>query len=90
MTIEGGMIPLYRRVLIELDRLTLPHGEACVGFAPIVAATGLDRREVRQIVRHLARDGLADYHTPLWSDRGPAGAGYCITPAGRDAIGRAA
>lgn len=43
----------------------------------------MDVREVRRIVRCLARKGLAEYWRGLWSDDGPAGGGYCITPAGR-------
>jgi len=62
---------------------TLPHGEMCIPFAPIVRGLKLDRASVRRSVRVLARKGLAEYYRGLWTEDGePAGAGYCITPAG--------
>lgn len=53
------------------------------GFAPIVADTRLDRKQVRRACRSLARKGLAQFGSALWTEDGePAGSGYCITTAG--------
>lgn len=78
-----------RQCLAALANTTAPDGEMCVGFLPIQEATGLDRQTVRRIVRALARKGFAEYWRGLWNDEGPAGAGYCITPAGRRRWARA-
>ncbi len=79
--------PKHLKVLDALDLLTFPHGEMCVGFKPISRETGIqDLREVRRIVRHLARKGMAQFFKALITDEGDfAGAGYCITPAGQKA-----
>ena len=78
------MLADHRRVLYELGEYTMPDGEMCAGFTALVHATNMDRAKVRRIVRHLARQGFAEYHRGLWTEDGaPAGAGYCITAAGR-------
>lgn len=51
-------------------------------FIHIMDVTKLTRGEVRRAVRSLARKGLAEYRRGLWSDDGPAGAGYCCTKEG--------
>lgn len=79
----AALLPHHRRVLVELDHLTQPNGELCAYFRTIARGLEMDVREVRRIVRCLARKGLAEYWRGLWSDDGPAGGGYCITPAGR-------
>ncbi len=77
----------YRRVLAHFDALTDPEGEACVGFAPLVEATGIERGRLRRMVRHLARRGFAEFHFPLVThDMRFRGAGYCISHAGRDLL----
>lgn len=78
------MSPQQRKCLDALNTLTEPDGEVCAPFMPIISVTGLDRQVVRRCVRALARRGLAEFHSPLWTDDGqPAGAGYCITIRGR-------
>ncbi|KKM23554.1 hypothetical protein LCGC14_1614060 [marine sediment metagenome] len=80
------MIDGQKHCLNALHGLTYPH-EVCVPFIPIQDLTGYDRRTVRRHVRALARKGLAEYHRGLCDDEGkPAGAGYCITQAGIEAI----
>jgi DNA-binding Lrp family transcriptional regulator len=62
-------------------------GDHCLPFDPIQAATELNRKEVRQHVRTLADKGFARYCNGLMTEDGElAGAGYCITPAGRRAL----
>ena len=74
----------HRRVLVELDEHTQPDGELCCHFKPLARWCEMEIREVRRITRHLARKGLAEYHRALFTEDGYlAGAGYCITPAGR-------
>lgn len=64
------------------------EGFGFYSFAPIVKATGLDRRIVRLSCRRLTRKGLAEFCSGLWTDDGDlAGSGYACTKAGRDAIG---
>ena len=74
----------HRPVLEWLAIHTKPLGEMCVGFDPIVRSTGMTRREVRRIVRHLARKGLVEFHRGLVNeyDGEFAGSGYCISEVG--------
>lgn len=59
-----------------------------MSFGTIAADSGVDRRAIRRIVRKLARAGLAEFSSGLWSEDGrPAGAGYAITSAGRTELG---
>ncbi len=82
------MRPHHVAVLTALETWTLPQGEMCMGFSPIAAESGInDVRTVRRIVRHLARKGYAEYHRGLCTEDGDfAGAGYCITRAGIEAL----
>lgn len=81
------LLPKHAAILAELYHLTRPNGEMCVGFNPIVKRLEMQRSDVRRIVRHLARKGLAEYWRGLWSDDGQvAGAGYCVTEAGQSAL----
>jgi len=78
------MLEHHLKCLKALDEITIPDGVRACHFKPIIEQTGMDRPTVRRIVRHLARKGLAEFYSPLWDDDGrPAGAGYCITEAGR-------
>lgn len=78
------MIEAHRKCLQSLADLTSPNGEMCVPFAPVERETGYDRRTVRRHIRALARKGLAEYFKGLCTESGDfAGAGYCITKAGR-------
>lgn len=62
--------------------------ESYFPFAAIMDRTGLDRRAVRNACRVLRRRGLTDFRNGLWTEDGePAGSGYRITKAGRDALG---
>lgn len=79
--------PDHKAVLHALAVLTDPWRAVC--FRAIEAETGLPRRQVRRIVRHLARSGLAVYRRGLWTDdMMPAGAGYGITIEGLHALMR--
>ncbi len=78
------MTPDAEKCLWALNESSEPGGEMCRPFAPIMDATGLDRRTVRRNIRALARKGLAEYFRGLCTEDGDfAGAGYCITRAGR-------
>ncbi len=78
------MTPDAKKCLAALNELTAPNGEMCMPFLPIMDRTELDRKTVRRNIRALARKGLAEYFRGLWTEDGdPAGAGYCITTAGR-------
>ncbi|WGG61901.1 hypothetical protein [Brucella intermedia] len=79
------LLPHHERVLIALDGCTEPYGEFCANFKRIAQVANLeDIPEVRRIVRALARKGFAEFWRGLVTDDGDfAGAGYCITPAGR-------
>lgn len=78
------MLEHHKKVLYALAIETRPNGEMCSGFANIAAEAQMtDLREVRRIVRRLARKGLAEYHKGLSDDGGEfRGAGYCITSLG--------
>ena len=78
------MTPNAKKCLAALNELTMPDGKICMPFAPIMAHTELDRKIVRRNIRALARKGLAEYFRGLTTEDGEiAGAGYCITKAGR-------
>lgn len=51
-------------------------------FAGLEKKTGLERRIVRLACRSLARKGYTEYQKALWSEDGPAGAGYGATEKG--------
>lgn len=71
------------KCLDALNEMSEPGGEMCVPFAPIMAATELDRRTVRLNIRALARKGYVEYFRGLCIEDGDfAGAGYCITKTG--------
>lgn len=55
-------------------------------FKGLEKQTKLDRRHVRLACRSLARKGLAEYLKGLWSEYGPAGAGYGATEKGASFI----
>lgn len=81
------LLPHHQRVLNALNERTSPYGEMCAHFAPIARDTEMDVREVRRIVRRLARRGFAEFHSALITEDGDfAGAGYCITPAGQKLV----
>jgi transcription initiation factor IIE alpha subunit len=85
MTRAAAMLPKHGDCLCSLAWRTAPRGEMCVGFDPICRDTDLPRNEVRRIIRHLARKGLAEFHRGLCNEDGEfAGAGYCITKAGQE------
>lgn len=51
-------------------------------FKGLVRETGLELKQVRRACRSLAKKGYARYERALWSDDGPAGAGYRATKEG--------
>lgn len=76
-------------VLMALDEHTRPHGEMCVPFYYLSGEPkdSAETKEVRRIVRQLARKGMAEFYRGLFDDDGRlCGSGYCITPAGRAAL----
>ncbi|MGH6859246.1 MAG: hypothetical protein ACRECY_03255 [Phyllobacterium sp.] len=79
------LLPHHEDILFTLDDLTRPEGEYCTNFKTLATHANVsDVREVRRITRHLARKGYAEYFRGLTTYDGDlAGAGYCITPAGR-------
>ena len=79
------MSPSQQAVLISLARQHYDDVN-CLTFSGIQSQTGLDRRVIRLACRALARQGLARYVNGLWSDNGPAGAGYCSTDAGYEFV----
>ncbi|MRN48212.1 hypothetical protein GJU93_16770, partial [Brucella sp. 10RB9212] len=78
--------PHHERVLVALNECSAPYGEFCANFKRIAQFANMEEiPEVRRIVRALARKGFAEYWRGLITDDGDfAGAGYCITPAGRE------
>lgn len=82
------LLPHHERILIALEECTAPYGEFCANFKRIAQVANMeDISEVRRIVRALARKGLAEFWRGLITDNGDfAGAGYCITPAGRELV----
>jgi hypothetical protein len=77
--------PMQIKCLAALASMTRPHGEMCVGFNPVTNATGMVRSDVRRSIRALARKGMAEFHKGLTTEDGDmAGAGYCVTPFGRE------
>lgn len=80
------LLPHHARVLDALNERTQPDGEMCTNFKPLVEALGMERSEVRRIVRVLARKGYAEYWRGLANetDLSFAGAGYCVTHKGRE------
>ncbi len=78
------MTPDTKKCLHALNELTIPNGEMCTPFLPIMERTEFDRKTVRRNVRRLWRAGLAEYFRGLCTEDGAmAGAGYCITKAGQ-------
>lgn len=77
------MSPTERAVLSEL----VVSGSFYRGFAPLMAATGLDRNVVRRCCRSLARKGYAEFARGLWDeDGGPAGSGYRASVMGASIV----
>jgi hypothetical protein len=76
-------------LLEALNCCTSPNGEHCVPFKVIQGSLAVvgehwEIKEIRRVVRHLKRKGMAEFHCGLWTDEGEvAGAGYCISKAGQ-------
>lgn len=83
------LTPREHPVLADLNEITRPDGEYCVPFYRLSGAPkdAPETREVRRIVRQLARKGLAEFYRGLFDDDGRlCGSGYCITKAGQKAL----
>jgi cation transport regulator ChaC len=77
------MLDSHRKVLAALAE----NEGYFFGFASLMYETKMERREVRRIVRHLARRGLTEYAKGLWNEDGePCGSGYRITDQGMSAL----
>jgi DNA-binding Lrp family transcriptional regulator len=88
--------PVEPRTAPERDRVVLEAlaRDTCedyfLPFRVITRRTGFAPDVVRRDVRRLARKGYTAYARGLWTEDGyPAGAGYAITPAGRQALAEA-
>lgn len=82
------MSAMQASCLAALAAKSRPDGEMCLPFRIIESTTGLSRTDVKRSVRALARKGLAEFHQGLCNDDGYfAGAGYCISNAGKVAAG---
>lgn len=78
-----------RPVLADLAEITRPDGEFCVPFYRISGEPkdAPRTREVRRIVRQLARKGMAEFYRGLFDDDGMlCGSGYCVTQKGLKAL----
>jgi len=76
-------------ILELLNEYTRPDGEFCVPFHTISGEpkSSAWTKEVRRIVRQLARKGAAELYRGLFTDDGMlCGSGYCITKSGRAAL----
>jgi hypothetical protein len=71
-----------RKVLEQLAEAYHPDEWGAYSFAPLARITKLEVKEVRRACRSLAKKGLAQFEKTLWSDDGPAGAGYRATEEG--------
>lgn len=92
MAADPGTTPrmsaMQTACLAALAAKSRPQGEMCLPFRVIESATGLSRTDVKRSVRALARKGLAEFHQGLCTEDGEfAGAGYCISVAGKAAAG---
>ena len=83
------LLPHHRQILEALEGAgTLDGHKLYLSFKGIAYRCEIKNfREIRRIVRHLARRGLAEYGKGLWDDEGmPKGSGYAITEAGEKAL----
>lgn len=83
------MKPKHIELLETLNCVSIPDGEMCVPFKAIQGSLAVvgqkwEIKEIRRVVRHLRRKGMAEFYCGLWTDEGQvAGAGYCISKAGQ-------
>lgn len=83
------MTPHGLKVLKALAQGSHPDEPWYFHMKTLATNTGFTRSFTRRTVRYLARKGLAEYSRGLWTeDNTPAGAGYCITRAGREVLGQ--
>lgn len=75
-----------RKVLEKLVEAYEPEEWGAYGFKSLSLITELEIKAVRRSCRSLAKKGLAAYERTLWSDDGPAGAGYRATEKGAEFI----
>lgn len=55
-----------------------------LSFGTIAKRSGLPHKQVRRVVRDMARKGVTEYHRGCWTiDGDPAGSGYGLTATGR-------
>jgi DNA-binding Lrp family transcriptional regulator len=86
---DGGSVTvalpkISEREMKALNALAGTGEEYYLNFKAIARRSGLDPSHVRRSVRALARKGLAEYRSGLWTEDGEmAGAGYRATAVGR-------
>lgn len=69
-------------VLRALAEVYVPDEWRAYAFKGLASKVNLEIKEVRRACRSLTKKGLAAYERSLWSDDGPAGAGYRATEEG--------
>ncbi|MBL9047881.1 MAG: hypothetical protein JNK34_11335 [Tabrizicola sp.] len=81
ITAADAIVALELAILRALDH---PEPGWCRNLHHASEMTGIPREVCRAIIRGLIEKGDAEYHRALWSEDGmPAGAGYCLTLAGK-------
>lgn len=77
------LTPDQRAALSALGSARCAYWEGYLSFRAIAKRSGIPVTSVRRTVRRLAKKGLAEYGSGLFTEDGEvAGSGYCITPAG--------
>ena len=84
MEVTPHLTDLQRECMSAWEGQEIGYG---FGFDAVAARCEVPKRLVRRIVRACARKGLLQFSRCLWSDDGEmAGAGYTLTPMGRDCL----
>ncbi len=81
---KSNTLPPHQRACLCVLARYASNDAGYLHFNQLTRETGLPLPAVKRAVRRLARMGLAVYGRGLWSDYGPAGAGYSITKVGLD------
>ncbi len=79
---KSNTLPPHQRACLCVLARYASDDAGYLAFRQLASEAELPLPAVKRAVRRLARMGLAGYGRGLWSDDGPAGAGYTITRAG--------